>query len=104
MGLNRDDLRLERRRQRHAAAQKRRRERARNHLTVFKVAAHEHLVPLLLSTLGFGEMNDREACEVALSAWIEEQAQRVIDGSRDAEVRAQLAEIKVELVSRIKAA
>jgi hypothetical protein len=91
---------LARKRERNAAAQKRRRERARCHEVVFKVSINDHLVALLLSAAGFADydLSDHTVCEAALAAWIERSAQAVIDDCQDSDIRAQLSDIKQELL------
>ena len=87
-------------RQRNAAAQKRRRKRAREYKRIFGLAINDHLVPLAFLAMGHGDndLTDHTILEALLAPWVEQQLESVISDSKDEDLRVQFADMKRELL------
>ena len=100
------DEREQKRKLRVARAQKAKRDRVRDHLILIKTRQHEHFIALVLATDGYADWNltDRNQLERAFNEWVRTKGTAVIDDSRDDEIRAEWAELKLELRSKVTAA
>ena len=89
-----------------ASAQSRRRQRAKDGLSVFRLPLHSHLVAVILEAAGYQhgrDLTEHADCEAALAEWFHAQCVTVIDDSSDPKARAILQEL-LKPASKVAAA